>query len=129
VDYRPRWHEDRYYDEAKLCVDEFLTEDEVQQLRAYLLDVHDVQIEVEKVELPVPDNRPCLKAVPAGGLLDHYMMHAEQSYDLSIPIWAVYDLRRPGTVCIEESGERWDYSQETPQLVSPSPPGQRDGVS
>lgn len=85
---------------AEDYVKELLTEAEVEELRAYLAREYGSELDsVKEAELPAPLNFMGYGALPAGGGQDFYMLDRTPGYDLSIPIWAYYDLRDcPDTV-------------------------------
>ncbi len=84
-------------------VNELLTEEEVEELKAYLESRHNTELKLEEVEIPVQDSNLCpLGAMPAGGGQDFYMLSREEGYSLSVPIWAYYDLRQCPDTIIQE---------------------------
>lgn len=102
-DYDPSCESAQYEEEY---VDELLTEDEVNELKKYLKEVHNTDLYIKEIELPVDfKNKFKSQGVPIGdckgylpfssmlvGHTNFYMLNKEKEYNLNIPIWAYYDL-------------------------------------
>jgi hypothetical protein len=82
---------------AEDLFDEYFTKSEVKELTRYLEEKHDIKntaLTIKEVQLPIDATR-CLPigAIPVGGMTDFYMLSKEDGYNLSVPIWAYFDLR------------------------------------
>lgn len=76
-------------------VDELLTEKEVLELKAYLLEHHDTELFIQRVDMPI--TKKFRNAAPfsnrtVGGAKGYYLLAKEKTYDLPFTAWAFYDL-------------------------------------
>jgi hypothetical protein len=75
----------------RLLVDEFLTAEEVEELRGYLQKVHNVDIEAEEVLLPVRSGGLSFELLLISGQKNFYTLADEDDYNLSVAILGHYD--------------------------------------
>lgn len=107
-------------------VSELLTENEVEELRAYLQKEHKAELETVEVELPIQredatDLMPW-EAIAVGGMDDFYMLSREEAYNLSVPIWGYFDLRAAGYGEREERIAPVSENLDVHTLPSADPP-------
>ena len=103
----------RLSDHAKLyaegAANEYLTEEEVKQLRVYLADIHGPNVLVEEVHLPIRADLARWGSIctDASGIPTGWVCLSElDGYSLAVPIWAYYDLR---------AAEQGAWAETTPE--------------
>ncbi|MEN6459865.1 MAG: hypothetical protein ABFC94_00650 [Syntrophomonas sp.] len=76
----------------QMWVNEFFTEAEVEELRAYLLKSHETAVHVEEVLLPVRAGGLSYGLLLINGQSHFYTLADEQGYNLSVSVLGHYDL-------------------------------------
>lgn len=92
IDYDVVAQDDRSKMYAEGYINELFTKAEVEELRKYMKEKHNAEIEIKTVDLPIKEQMMPFEAIAVGGGNDFYMMNREDGYNLSIKIWAYYDL-------------------------------------
>ncbi len=76
-----------------LVVKEFLTLQELEELRQYITERHNTEVFAEKIELPVKRGGLSYSLIMMSGQDDFIFLPEEKGYNLSVNILAHYDLR------------------------------------
>jgi hypothetical protein len=84
--------EEIWYDQ--MWVNEFFTEAEVEELRDYLQRSHEVDVQVEEVQLPVRTGGLSYGLLLISGQSNFYTLADEEGYKLSISVLGHYDLKK-----------------------------------
>lgn len=86
---------DRNASYSEDCIDEMFTEDEANQLVAYLNRTHgdDGPHIIEEEKLPIANNMMGLGAIAVGGGDDFYMLYNAPEYPLPFKVLGYFDLR------------------------------------
>jgi len=87
--------EEVWYD--KMLANELLTEAEVEELREYLLNHHNVQVQVEEVLLPIQAGGLSYGLLLISGENGFYSLADEETYELSVPILGHYKVEEDPT--------------------------------
>jgi len=78
---------------AEEAIDELFTEDEANQLAAYLDAFGEEHVTtIKEAALPIPKNMMGVGAIPVGGGDDFYMLCKQQEYFLPFEVWGYFDL-------------------------------------
>ena len=99
ADYSP---EDEHIGYAEGAIDEYFTQDEAEQLAAYLDGIGSGPTTITEVSLPIANNILGYGALPVGGGDDFYMPAKRPDYTLPFAVWGYFDLR--GCRLIDGSG-------------------------
>jgi len=86
---------DENKDEAgfdRMMVDEFLTQDEVEELSDYLLKFHNLDIYTEEIALPIKSGGISYELLLLSGCKNFYILADEDEYNLSVPILGYLNL-------------------------------------
>ncbi|MDD2585872.1 MAG: hypothetical protein PHT79_07235 [Syntrophomonadaceae bacterium] len=75
-----------------LLVNEFFTEPEIEGLRDYLLEFHELEVRVEEVSLPVCSGGLSYSLLLINGAKDFYPLADEKEYKLDISVLGHFDL-------------------------------------
>lgn len=81
----------------QMWVNEFFTEDEAAELREYLLNSHDIALQVEEVSLPVRSGGLSYGLLLISGQSSFYTLADEQGYNLSVSVLGHYNLQAEQT--------------------------------
>ncbi len=94
-----------YYDENRdevcydqMWVNEFFSAAEVEELRNYLLNSHEMEIHVEEVSLPVRAGGLSYGLLLISGQSSFYPLADEEGYNLSISVLGHYDLKKDKSI-------------------------------
>ena len=98
---------DEGYEEAwvdQLRINELFTEAEIEELRAYLLRVHEIELQIEEVSLPIKPGGLSYGFLLMSGGSDFYLLADEKDYSLSLSVLAHFESERqePSTPSAKE---------------------------
>ena len=98
---------DYYHEEAEACyseyyADELFTEKEIEELRNYLSEFHQIELNVTEEAIPIDKNLFPLGAIPSGSMNGSMLLCNGEESNCSIPICGYYDLR---SACYDEDCE------------------------